>query len=350
MLSDKDVIMTRPNPRCQICGSAGVVIYGSLQDVIFGAHGGWGFKKCVNSNCEHIWLDPIPLESEIGKAYKKYYTHEGYRKVANRNNVNLLRTIYNILKINYLSYRYDYTVSKTQFSKTLGRLIYLLPPQRAYLDFSVFFLRANPSGRLLEIGCGSGVTLSRMAELGWVVEGVDFDPSAVVNAKSKGLTVALGTLEQQQYVENFFDAIVMSHLFEHVHDPLRLLQESHRILKTGGKLVIVTPNCNSLCHKLLGQRWRGLEPPRHLNIFSIKSLTALARRSGFSNLSVSSSIRNADGIYIASIMHQRGTGWIEGTKVSLGLRVWACCIQYVEWFLLLFKRDSGEELTLIAEK
>jgi len=40
-------------------------------------------------------------------------------------------------------------------------------------------------GRLLEVGCGSGKMLKDMADLGWEVEGIDFDPVAVENSRAR---------------------------------------------------------------------------------------------------------------------------------------------------------------------
>jgi 2-polyprenyl-3-methyl-5-hydroxy-6-metoxy-1,4-benzoquinol methylase len=149
---------------------------------------------------------------------------------------------------------------------------HLHPGRREDVDFSVMYLPADPKGHLLEIGCGSGQILKRMHQMGWQVEEVDFHPSAVENARRKGLEVHLGTLESQSYPNEHFDVIFMSHLIQHVHDPLRFLREGYRILKPGGQLILVTPNNESLGHKSFKETWRGLEVPRHLYLFTLKAL------------------------------------------------------------------------------
>ena len=75
---------------------------------------------------------------------------------------------------------------------------------------------------------------------------MDFDEKSVRNARSKGLNVHYGDLLAQKFESGIFDAVVMSHLIEHVPSPLSVLQESYRVLKPGGVLVVLTPNTASL--------------------------------------------------------------------------------------------------------
>ena len=128
--------------------------------------------------------------------------------------------------------------------------------------------------------------------MGRFAEGVDFDPAAVRNAKGKGLQVHLGKLETQEYPDNHFDAITMSHVIEHVHNPLQLLHECYRILKPGGRLVVATPNCESWGHKIFKRNWRGLEPPRHLYLFSMMSLNKAVDIAGFRVVFIRSTVHS----------------------------------------------------------
>ena len=139
-----------------------------------------------------------------------------------------------------------------------------------------------------------------MHELGWHAEGVDFDPQAARNAVAKGVKVYVGELAALRFPDAAFDAVTMSHFIEHVHDPSLLLRECHRILKPGGRLVVVTPNNASFGHHIYKENWRGLEPPRHLHLFNIACLDALAARNGFGERTLSTSIRDAYGIFLGS--------------------------------------------------
>src|SRR5260370_31570455 len=67
--------VSRPN--CALCRSTGAPIYLEQQDRLYGAAGAWNLKKCLNRKCGFIWLDPMPLEEDIGKAYANNYTLTG---------------------------------------------------------------------------------------------------------------------------------------------------------------------------------------------------------------------------------------------------------------------------------
>ena len=334
---------------CPLCGSKGVLLYQDLRDRLFDAPGKWSLRKCPNPECGLLWLDPMPLEEEIGKFYESYYTHRSPRATDIPDT--WPRRLYHLVKEGYLAHKYGYRDELVPlWEKLFGSLMYLHPGRRAVLDFSVMYLPARPKGQLLDVGCGSGWLLKNMKDLGWCVEGVDFDPVAVENAREEGLPVHFGSLEDQQYPSNYFDAITMSHLIEHVYNPLQLLRECYPILKPGGYLVVVTPNGESWGHRIFKNNWRGLEPPRHLHIFIIQSLRHLAEKAGFLKLKISTTIRDANGIFIASRSLQRMGEYVSGSSQSQNVRMWARGMQLLEWALLKIRPNLGEEIALIAEK
>ena len=143
------------------------------------------------------------------------------------------------------------------------------------------FLAAQPGGKLLDVGCGSGERLEKMRRLGWTVSGIDFDAEAVRVARDRGLDVSCGTIPGTWFPTEAFDAVTMNHVIEHVPHPIELLEECNRILKPGGKVVLTTPNSSCWGHKLFEEHWRGLEPPRHLHVFCPSSIEQTLRRAGF---------------------------------------------------------------------
>ena len=74
-MNSKNAIGSRPNPTCVVCGAPGEVLYAGLRDRLFSAPGEWNIKRCSNTSCGLLWLDPMPLETEVWKAYENYYTH-----------------------------------------------------------------------------------------------------------------------------------------------------------------------------------------------------------------------------------------------------------------------------------
>ena len=230
----------------------------------------------------------MPLAGEIAKAYVKYYTHSPPSQtttVPAAAPAGFLRSIFRRMKHGYLQATYGYPMGlQPAIAATLGILFRLLPGRRGKLNAELRWLQAVPRGCLLDVGCGSGRWLVHMRQLGWQVTGVDFDPGAVAIGRQQGLELACGSLEQQAFPAAGFDAITMNHVIEHLPDPVGTLRECRRLLKDGGKLVLVTPNSSSLGHRCFRQNWRGLEPPRHLHLFSPASLRAALAAAGFEQI------------------------------------------------------------------
>jgi 2-polyprenyl-3-methyl-5-hydroxy-6-metoxy-1,4-benzoquinol methylase len=342
---DNDHIATTLRPACYMCGAPGRPLYHGLRDRLFGAAGVWALKRCSNASCGLIWLDPMPNEEDVWKAYRQYYTHADPNALPD----SWRRRAYLLAIEAHLAASYGYKRRLPPvWQHLLGRLLSIHPGWRADADFSVMHLPARPGGRLLDVGCGDGRLLSTMRDLGWKVEGVDFDRAAVEQARTKGLRVHLGTLEAQGYPDDYFDAVTLSHVIEHVHDPLGLLQECRRILKPQGHLVVVTPNTASLTHRIFGAACFNLDPPRHLHLFNRRTLRWLAELAGFQAPSVHTTLRFAEGSFIASRDIARTGTHVMGGPQPRAIRLWGRIMQLAEWAALQWTPEAGEEIALVA--
>ena len=262
------------------------------------------------------------IESEMDSAYERYFTHENGRQESS--GLTWDRKLFRAVKDN------------------------LYPPLRDELDFPARFLPAGKKGRLLDVGCGAGEMLTKVAGLGWRAEGIERDVRAVETARSRGLEVRAGSLTDQQYDAASFDAIMINHAIEHVHDPRSLLVESRRILKNDGILLVTTPNSSSLGHRLYGANWAHLDPPRHLYVFNPGAIRRLAESAGFGNLNISTTARYAGFVFMASNAIQR-CGKYEWTAVhSVGQRLYGRSCEFAEWALLKARPNLGEEILLQA--
>jgi 2-polyprenyl-3-methyl-5-hydroxy-6-metoxy-1,4-benzoquinol methylase len=339
-------IRTRPCPECCLCNRKGELVYEGLTDRLYGAPGRWNLRRCLNPKCGMVWLDPIPVEEDISKAYLAYHTHEVDVPPAD----NLARRLHSRIRMGYIRTKYGYHPGgHTRWDQLFAFLAYLDPIRRANLDFSVFFLKSKPHGRLLELGCGSGAMLKSMKELGWQVEGVDFDPAAVEQARERGITVHLGTLTDQKFPDETFDAITASHFIEHIPDPLGMLQECRRLLKPGGLLVILTPNAGSWGHRIYKADWRGLEPPRHLHIFTPSSLARMCCQAGL-NLDRCRSTVRGSGMLLASRMLRRAARRGATRFPAWILRVEDEMRSLAQWAVSFVGSAAGEEVLLISSK
>lgn len=278
-----DLIGAEACPACCLCGAEGRPLYRGLRDRLFGAPGEWLLRQCPDPECGLFWLDPMPRPEEIGKAYARYYTHAA----GENGGAGVAKRAWRTLKAAYLTGRFGYNGGVTRLgTRALAGLMYLLPLRRREVDASVRYLAHQPGGRLLDVGCGSGDWLAQMRRLGWNAEGLDFDPAAVEVARTRNLTVRLGPLEQQDYPPETFDAVTLHHVIEHVPDPVATLRACHRILRAGGRLVVATPNARSLSHRVFRGDWRGLEPPRHLHVFTPESLRRALQHAGFRRMTL----------------------------------------------------------------
>ncbi len=326
-----EVIRSRRCPSCYLCGAQGERLYEGLRDRLFDAPGTWNFKRCPSPACGLVWLDPMPSEEDIGKAYTTYYTHQ--QKLVNKSGSN----VGSFLKSGLVAIH--------------DLLLRLTPVHRERKRLAHMYLGAIVPGKLLEIGCGDGSRLARFWALGWEVQGQEVDPKAASQARDRhGVPVHLGPLEEAAFPDAGFDAIIMNHVIEHVYDPVRLLAECNRILRAGGTLLAITPNTESYGHKRFGSSWRGLEPPRHLFLFSQQTLRETATKAGFSEYDVWTTPAHAAVVAQGSLQILAGREQHTGSWYDLSRGILIAAYEIWMTFMYSVDNNSGEECVLRATK
>ncbi len=253
----------RPSPSptqspCPVCTSSGRPLYRHLSDRVHHVPGVWNTAACTNAACDAQWITPKPAAEAILGFYAEYETHESTDSGGHPR----------------LPSWYPSPLSRRQRAE---RTRTVLPPAVA----------VAPPGQLFEIGCGNGVNLLRLRSLGWAVGGQDFDPAAVDIARSAGLDVSESLDAVLATHVGSFDVVLLSHVVEHVHDLARLFADASSLLAVGGTLVVITPNGQSLSARAFRSAWRGLEAPRHLQVFGPRSLQAALTAQGFKHVKVS---------------------------------------------------------------
>lgn len=103
-----------------------------------------------------------------------------------------------------------------------------------------FQLKAG--ARLLELGCGRGDFLQAFKDHGFHCYGVDREASA--QDFCPGIEIAVCDIEAQKlpYPDGYFDIVYHKSVIEHVYSPNNLMTETRRVLKPGGKCIILTPD------------------------------------------------------------------------------------------------------------
>lgn len=197
-------------------------------------------------SCGFKFTNPRPRQGEIGK----YYQAESYISHTNTSK-GLIAKIY-------------HTVRKYTLKGKLN-LINGLCPQK---------------GKLLDIGCGTGMFLDEARKNGWVVDGIEPDSGARQIAeninKASIKSEILSSFQNEQ-----FDVITMWHVLEHVHLLNETVDWLRSKLSKSGSLIIAVPNYESKDAEIYQQEWAAYDVPRHLYHFSQKSIQQLFEQKGF---------------------------------------------------------------------
>lgn len=338
-------IRTRPVSKCPVCGGPGTTCHRELVDTLFDAPGTWSMRRCDDSACGALWLDPAPLPQDLPLAYRRYYTHRPPSAPPDTP----IHRLFAHARRGHLTARFGYPPGASPaLERWLQLAVHLVPGRREQIEQQVMYLRARPGARVLDVGCGAGELLQTLQPLGWSVEGIDTDESAVARARAAGIQARVASLEDAGLPDASFDAVTMSHVLEHVTDPVGTLREARRVLRPGGVLTLLTPNHRSLGHRLFGSGWRGLEPPRHLQVFSRGSLERALRRAGFADVTVDTHARLAAMIWRESRFGPVAESPVPSSPGWIRQRLLAGAFQMLERSWRLVDPDAGEELQAIA--
>jgi 2-polyprenyl-3-methyl-5-hydroxy-6-metoxy-1,4-benzoquinol methylase len=281
MNKPKNSIIDQPWPEadledvntCPYCGSEQrTLAYKEVQDWSFYcAPGKWSYWDC--KECEALYLSPRPTKDSIGLAYKRYYTH------TNLSNLSVSTLLKLVIKNECWSHLLNVSIKPRLWLPKFMRRLLSPISSRLALPYDIVELARLPKGRLIDVGCGSGALVDLASQLGWDALGLELDSSAVKVGHAKGLNIIEGSYEKLTEYPNEFDCIICSHVLEHVHDPLSLLNMLVKSLKANGTLLLSLPNAASYLRKYFGENWRGLEAPRHITLptssFLIKKLIEL---------------------------------------------------------------------------
>ena len=235
---------------CILCGGSETRLAYMGRDRLGVASEPFSIVRC--QQCGLLFLNPRPTKEEIGSYYP------------------------------YSEYKDEFAPAIDDEPSLLRRLNRLYHTEKMCRSLE----RVKVGGRLLDVGCATGNFLDRMRRRGnWQVWGVEVNEEAARYAQERfGLDVFIGELCEAAYPASYFDVVTLWNVLEHLHDPLDTLKEINRVLKDDGVLILSVPNSDSFDAKIFGDYWIGLDPPRHLYTFSIKTLKALLAKAGFKTI------------------------------------------------------------------
>lgn len=234
--------------RCPVCEGNTFVAGPEIFDDRYGEPNRYQLARC--ESCGHIATAPRLREADLPALYGTYYPRKniGADDVV-RDAAKVRRPFAGLLRW------WNGTDNQGQYSVRAGEA-------------------------MLDVGCGSGVSLLEAKALGATAFGIEADPNVRPIATALGLNIHFGSLRDQPFPEQRFDLVVMNQVIEHLPDPDEGLQILSERLTTNGRMVLVFPNTASFWRRLSSNRWINWHIPYHLHHFDRKSFERMARRSG----------------------------------------------------------------------
>jgi ubiquinone/menaquinone biosynthesis C-methylase UbiE len=135
------------------------------------------------------------------------------------------------------------------------------------------------SSKLLEIGCGRGEFLEAFQKAGLVCYGVDLSDYCAKNKIGINIACLDLTKEDIPYPDNYFDVVYHKSFLEHLYSPDKVMKETYRVLKPGGRVIILTPDWVSQMRVFY-------EDFTHCRPYTTKALHDLFQIYGFSGIGV----------------------------------------------------------------
>ncbi len=242
---------------CPICSKS------TDKEIFVRAHAGgipFNYVRCCS--CGLVFLNPCPRQDVLPHFYSGDYYGEGLKK-----------------------FRSWIEPPRLFFARSrVGRIKSILPRR----------------GRVLDIGCGRGTFLRLLKDEGWECHGTELSQETADRASRGKFPVSVGDIQENQFPPDSLDLVTLWHVLEHLPDPLRVFKHLRSMVKKNGIVAISTPNIDSLQGRVFLDKWFHLDPPRHVCLFSSKSLEKFMNSLGFRLLKIH---------YLS--MEQNPYGWIQ---------------------------------------
>lgn len=212
---------------------------------------------------------------------------------------------------------------------------------------SRYFSNLSPGDWHLDVGCGSGAYLVFVQDsTNCKSVGVDISlaGSAIPSGRPNTAIIA-GTVKDVPRPPTGFTLITAWWFFEHISDPLETLEVLRSLLAENGQIVLGVPNADGFAARLFRSRWFHLDAPRHLILWTERTLLRALHETGFEARSLSHS-RSPMGLQNSILLAFRSE-----VDDTLGSRIWrsrALAVLHLPLTWVLSKLGLADELVVTA--
>jgi Rhamnan synthesis protein F/Methyltransferase domain len=300
---------------CPVCAKRGRQYYRKIRDRVNVYNAGrYTYYKCGNSACGILWTSQSgQLATDLVATHD--YSMDGCSALGELSTMK--RSVTTELLLGMLN-----TVAGW-----LG-----IPKARA--GFVLLELDRLTPGKLLAIGCNDAGRLAKLSSLGWEITALD----------AGGLTTAGGGLEGR------FDIVFLPDIIAQRSDVREFLSACNETLKPGGRIYLSTPNARALTHSLFRKCWFGIEPSRHVSVFTPDAVEKLLLDARFTGIKVKTVSCQTETYLLHSIdiLLNKWTYLASGPR--LGKEVLPLLLQLIFWFVNGISGRRGDECLAIASK
>src|SRR3989442_4471354 len=210
---------------CPLCASRNVEKLFATRDRLHRLPGEFGLVRCID--CQLIRLSPRPVLEHLGFYYPDddYYSYQRPLNLGHRSANGLRANVKAAIRDCVMDWRGYPVLYLRTWQRALQPLAVRLFHDRIPYGYGDRFPKYKAGGHALEIGCGSGTYLGTLKHHGWQVAGVELSQAAGAAAKRElDVDVFVGDLANAPFAAETFDYVYMSHILEHLPEPLETLR------------------------------------------------------------------------------------------------------------------------------
>lgn len=352
MIESSNAPRTEQLEDCPICSSKNTKHFFTSPDRLHGTPGEFSYHIC--GSCRTVFQNPRVIQEDLHLCYPPEYNPYNYNpetpevNFEDNGNHGFIANSRHLIRKAVVKEVWGEPLAG--FAGLTGKVLAKSHSVRERAFYGIVhdecLPREREKGFALDVGCGAGWMLKGLKQVGWQVEGIEWDKKAAEIASQRtGAKVYAGDFKKIELPKGKYGLIHLSHVFEHFDDPLSLLPRFYELLSRKGKLVLIYPNPHSFDSEWYKEFWYHWDPPRHLIFPAPQSFKEYARKVGFKNFKVNTVV--AKHCWTNSKAYQMGLH-PDKTQPELSLKENIGLLY--QRFITRLGQNKGSEIIVVLEK